>query len=68
MMIIDPARGRYCEHHAFTDLRLYYTNYNEEMNLYTCPIAGCNKTMADSDILYLKEVVVLVERESLSTL
>ena len=60
-MIIDPARGRYCDHHAFTDLRLYYLNFNSQTNLYSCPIQGCNQKMTDADIIYLKEVVVLVD-------
>jgi hypothetical protein len=28
LMITDPARGRYCQHFAFTDLRLYYLSYD----------------------------------------
>lgn len=37
-IIMDPARGRLCQHFAFTDLRLYYLNYNSENNTYKCPI------------------------------
>ena len=36
---MDPARGKNCQHFAFTDLRLYYLSYNPKSNLYTCPIA-----------------------------
>lgn len=27
-LIMDPARGKYCQHSRFTDLRLYYRNYD----------------------------------------
>lgn len=54
LLIIDPARGRYCQHHAFTDLRLYYLNHNPENNTYQCPVPNCKETMTDGDILYLK--------------
>lgn len=42
MMIMDPARGRYCQHFAFTDLREYYLNYDPSTNLCSCPIQGCS--------------------------
>ena len=61
MLIIDPARGKFCQHYAFTDLRLYYSNYDPQNNLYKCPIAGCNETMMDGDIMHLKEVQILME-------
>jgi hypothetical protein len=51
---MDPARGKYCQHYSFTDLRLYYLGYDPETRLYKCPILGCNESMTDSDILYLK--------------
>ena len=42
MLIMDPAKGKYCQHYTFTDLRLYYLNYDRENNCYKCPIEGCN--------------------------
>lgn len=39
--IMDPARGRYCQHYAFTDLRLYYLNFDPADRTYSCPIPGC---------------------------
>ena len=41
IMIIDPARGRYCQHYAFADLRLFYLSYDKEKNVFRCPIEGC---------------------------
>ncbi len=61
LMIMDPARGRGCQHYSFTDLRLYYLNYDPETNTYKCPIEGCHERMVDSDILYLKEVSILID-------
>lgn len=55
-LITDPARGKYCQHFEFTDLRLYYLNFDRESRLYKCPIKGCEENMLDNDILYLKEV------------
>ena len=53
-LIIDPAKGRNCQHAQFTDLRLYYQTYDPELRLYSCPIEGCEQTMSDNDLLYLK--------------
>jgi len=25
---MDPARGKYCQHYSFSDLRLYYCGYD----------------------------------------
>jgi hypothetical protein len=43
LFIMDPARGRSCQHYSFTDLRLYYQSYDAETNMYRCPIPGCNE-------------------------
>jgi hypothetical protein len=51
---MDPARGKFCQHYAFTDLRLYYANYDDENNVYKCPVPCCNETMKDGDIMYLR--------------
>ena len=61
LLIMDPARGRFCRHYTFTDLRLFYESYDEETGLYACPVAGCGEQMVDGDILYLKEAAVLME-------
>lgn len=61
---MDPARGKYCQHYAFTDLRLYYQNYDPITRLYKCPIPGCGECMPDGDIIYLKEVEILLKYAS----
>ena len=54
LLIMDPARGKYCQHYTFSDLRLYYLGYDSQTKLYKCPIPDCNEFMSDNDILYLK--------------
>ena len=63
-LIMDPARGKYCQHYAFTDLRLYYANYDPTTRLYNGPIAGGGECRPDGDILYLKEVEILLKYAS----
>jgi hypothetical protein len=58
---MDPARGKYCQHYTFTDLRRYYMGYDSITNLYSCPFEGCGELMSDTDIIYLKEVSIIMD-------